>query len=142
MKATVKYNTLFVTSKFDIATLKKVKKFRPEALVLTKGEGKEKTPICAIMVSGKDDISKNSITFAHDSATGEKVAVLSREIPASAKTAAEIRDWMRDEFGLTIVNCEKIENQIDAAMTEIEADEAAMNAAISIEGDAAETVEQ
>lgn len=42
MKATVKYNNVFVTSAYDIETLKKVKKFRPEALVLYKGEGKEK----------------------------------------------------------------------------------------------------
>ena len=35
MKATVKYNNVFVTSAYDIETLKKVKKFRPEALVLS-----------------------------------------------------------------------------------------------------------
>ena len=52
MKATVKYNNVFVTSAYDIETLKKVKKFRPEALVLYKGEGKEKEPVCAIGVSG------------------------------------------------------------------------------------------
>ena len=52
MKATVKYNNDFVTSAYDIETLKKVKKFRPEALVLYKGEGKEKEPVCAIGVSG------------------------------------------------------------------------------------------
>lgn len=137
MKATVKFNTMFVTSKFDVATLKKVAKFRPEAMILYKGEGKDKTPICALMVSGKDDISKSGITFAHDSATGDKVAVLSREIPAAAKTPDEIREWMREEFGLTIVNCEKIEDQIDAAMGEINADESAMNAAIVIEDEAA-----
>ena len=38
MKATVKYNNVFVTSAYDIETLKKVKKFRPEALVLYKGD--------------------------------------------------------------------------------------------------------
>ena len=40
MKANVKINTLFVTSAYDVATLKKVEKFRPEALKLYDGEGK------------------------------------------------------------------------------------------------------
>ena len=45
MKATVKYNSLFITSAYDIETLKKVAKFRKEALTLYKGEGKDKTPV-------------------------------------------------------------------------------------------------
>lgn len=44
MKATVKFNSLFVASKFNVETLKKVTKFRPDALVLYKGEGKDKSP--------------------------------------------------------------------------------------------------
>ncbi len=63
MKATVKFNSLFVASKFNVETLKKVTKFRPDALVLYKGEGKDKTPVCAMMVDSKDDISKNGVVF-------------------------------------------------------------------------------
>ena len=136
MKATVKFNSLFVASKFNVETLKKVTKFRPDALVLYKGEGKDKTPVCAMMVDSKDDISKNGVVFANDSVTGEKVAVLSRPVPADLKTSEAIKAWVRDYLGLTIVNCEKIEAQIDAAMTEIAADEAAMNAAINIDDEA------
>lgn len=133
MKATVKFNSLFVASKFNVETLKKVTKFRPDALVLYKGEGKDKVPVCAMMVDSKDDISKNGVVFANDSVTGENVAVLSRPVPADLKTPDAIKAWVRDYLGLTIVNCEKIEAQIDAAMESIAADEAAMNAAINID---------
>ncbi len=74
--------------------------------------------------------------FANDSVTGEKVAVLSRPVPADLKTPDAIKAWVRDYLGLTIVNCEKIEAQIDAAMESIAADEAAMNAAITIDDEA------
>ena len=116
-----------------IFLIKKEKTLRPDALVLYKGEGKDKTPVCAMMVDSKDDISKNGVVFANDSVTGEKVAVLSRPVPADLKTPDAIKAWVRDYLGLTIVNCEKIEAQIDAAMESIAADEAAMNAAINID---------
>ena len=138
MKATVKYNNVFVTSAYDIETLKKVKKFRPEALVLYKGEGKEKEPVCAIGVSRNASANAMGVTFAKDSVTSPKVATMSIELPAGLTDATKINAWVRDILGLAIVNCNKIEDQIAAAMTEINADEAAMNAAITIEDDAAQ----
>lgn len=135
MKATVKYNNVFVTSAYDIETLKKVKKFRPEALVLYKGEGKEKEPICAIGVSGSASANNLGITFAKDSVTTPKVATMSIELPAGKTTPAEINEFVREKLGLAIVNGNKIEEQIAEAMTSIAADEAAMNAAITIENE-------
>lgn len=136
MKAIVKYNNLFITSAYDVATLKKVKKFRPDALTLYKGEGKEKEPVCAIMVSGSASANENGICFAKDSVTAPNVAAMSIELPADLKTTDAINEWVRDRLGLAIVNCTKIEEQIATAMTEINADEAAMTAAITIENDA------
>lgn len=136
MKAIVKYNNLFITSAYDIETLKKVKKFRPDALVLYKGEGKEKEPVCAIAVSGSTSANNNGICFAKDSITTPKVAAMSIELPADLKSVDAINEWVRDRLGLAIVNCTKIEEQIAEAMTSIAADEAAMNAAITIEDEA------
>lgn len=137
MKAIVKFNNLFITSKFNMATLKKVAKFRPEALNLTKGEGKEKTTVCVLSTGDKASYSPYGLVFAKDSVTAPNVATMAVELPSTLKTTDDINEWVRDKFGLSIVNCEKIEAQIDAAMTEITADEAAMNAAITIENEAA-----
>ena len=136
MKATVKYNNVFVTSAYDIETLKKVKKFRPEALVLYKGEGKEKEPVCAIGVSGSASANEMGVTFAKNSVTTPKVATMSIELPNGKTTGEEINEFVREKLGLAIVNCTKIEEQIAEAMSSIAADEAAMNAAITIENDA------
>ena len=136
MKAIVKFNNLFITSKFNMATLKKVAKFRPEALNLTKGEGKEKTTVCVLSTGDKASYSPYGLVFAKDSVTAPNVATMAVELPSTLKTTDDINEWVRDKFGLSIVNCEKIEAQIDAAMTEIDADEAAMNAAITIENEA------
>ena len=89
------------------------------------------------MVSKTASANSNGICFAKDSITAPKVATMSLELPADLKTADAINEWVRDRLGLAIVNCAKIEEQIAAAMGEINADEAAMNAAITIEGDEA-----
>lgn len=138
MKAIVKYNNLFITSTYNIETLQKVEKFRPDALVLYKGEGKEKEPICDIGVGKTAHANQMGVTFAKDSVTTPKVATMSIELPAGLTDTAKINAWVRDKLGLAIVNCNKIEDQIAAAMTEIAADEAAMNAAITIEDDDAQ----
>ena len=109
MKATVKYNNVFVTSAYDIETLKKVKKFRPEALVLYKGEGKEKEPVCAIGVSGSASANEMGVTFAKNSVTTPKVATMSIELPNGKTTVEEINEFVREKLGLAIVNCTKIE---------------------------------
>lgn len=116
MKATVKYNNVFVTSAYDIETLKKVKKFRPEALVLYKGEGKEKEPVCAIGVSGSASANEMGVTFAKNSVTTPKVATMSIELPNGKTTVEEINEFVREKLGLAIVNCTKIEEQIAEAM--------------------------
>ena len=138
MKANVTINTLFVTSAYDMATLNKVKKFRPEALNLYEGDEKKKTCTCSIGVGSQDDIGKYGICFAKDSVTGEKVAALSRPVPADLKSAQEIHEWVNEEYGLVIVKCKKIEEQVATALTEIDADVASMNEAITVDGETAD----
>ena len=80
----------------------------------------------------------STVAFAQDAVTGDKVAALSRPVPAGMKSEAEIKEWVRDMIGLTIVHGTKIEEQIAAAMESINADEAAMDAAITIDGERAD----
>lgn len=136
MKAIVKYNNLFITSEYDMATLKKVNKFRPEALVLYKGEDKDKTVACMMGIGDEGSASPFGIIFAKDSVTAPNVATVTIALDSKLKTTDDINAWVRDQLGLAIVNCTKIEAQIANAMTEIAADEAAMNSAIVIENDA------
>ena len=133
MKAIVNMNTLHVTSAYNMETLKKVAKFRPDALVLYKGEGKDKEPVCAICVGHSGSMSPNGVVFAQDNMIGERVALVSEQMPHVA-SADEAREYIRDRLGMLIVNGNKIEAQIEAALTEIAADEAAMNDAIVVEG--------
>lgn len=76
------------------------------------------------------------VTFAKNSVTTPKVATMSIELPNGKTTVEEINEFVREKLGLAIVNCTKIEEQIAEAMSSIAADEAAMNAAITIENDA------
>lgn len=141
MKATVKYNSLFITSAYDIKTLEKVAKFRPDALDLYKGEGKEKEVVCSIAVSKKASANDLGITFAKNSATAPYVATMSIDLPDDANTTEKINAFVRDKLGLAIVNCLKIEEQIATALTEIASDEAAMDAVITIENEPEHTAD-
>ena len=141
MKATVKYNNVFVTSAYDIETLKKVAKFRKEALTLYKGEGKDKTPVCSIGVSKSAAANNLGITFAKNSATEPKLATMSIDLPDDVNTTEKINAFVRDKLGLAIVNCLTIEEQIAAALTEIAGDEAAMDAVITIENEPEHTAD-
>ena len=87
MKATVKYNNVFVTSAYDIETLKKVKKFRPEALVLYKGEGKEKEPVCAIGVSGSNCSASSWLLTTSSSCPTARP-------PSRRSTSSFVRSWV------------------------------------------------
>lgn len=136
MKAIVKFNTLFLSSEYDTKTLEKVAKYRPDALQLVKGEGDDKEVVCAMGVSNYcEGAGVFGITFANDSVTEPHVAVTSVRIPPECTTAESINNWIREHLGMAIVNCNKIEDQIKTALVEIAADEATMNAAITIENE-------
>lgn len=142
MKAIVKFNTLFLSSEYDTKTLKKVAQYRPEALQLVKGNGEDKEIVCAM---GASDYHETAgvfgVTFVNDSVTEPHVAVVSVKIPPECNTTETINNWIRAHLGMAIVNCNKIEEQIKNALVEIAADEATMNAAITIENDAEPEVE-
>lgn len=133
MNAIVKYNALFIASKYNVATIEKVQKYYPDALVLYKGEGEEREPVCAIAVGDMASANEYGIVFANDSISEPRVAMMSVEVPATLESQDDIRAWYREKLGMTIVNCNKIEEQIATALTEINADENAMNSFINFD---------
>lgn len=130
MKAIIKYNALFIASEHDVATIEKVKKYYPEALTLYKGEGEEREPVCAIATGDFASANEYGVVFANDSISEPKVAMMGVEIPSELTSQDEVRAWVRDKFGMMLVNCNKIDQQITAALVEIRNDESAMNSFI------------
>lgn len=133
MKASVKSNILFITSKYSIDDLKKVAKYRPDALKLFEGEGDEKHTVAAICVGSKASVAPNGIVFAPVGGTTGK-AVVTMDLPVECDTDEKVRKHIHEKVGMSIINGTKIEAQVAAALTSINADFTAMDAAITIEG--------
>jgi len=133
MKASVKSNVLFITSEYSIDDLKKVAEYRPDALKLIEGEGDEKKTVAAIYVGVKSSVGKNGIVFAPVGGTTGK-AVVTMDLPVDCTTEPDIRKYINEKVGMTVVNGTKIEAQVAEALSGIDADFDKMNEAITIEG--------
>lgn len=133
MKASVKSNILFITSDYSIDDLKKVAKYRPDAMKLVEGEGDEKHTVAAICVGTKSSVAPNGIVFAPVGGTTGK-AVVTMELPTDCDSEDEVRNYIHEKVGMTVINGTKIEAQVADALASIDADFTAMDEAITIEG--------
>lgn len=132
MKATVKFNTVFITSKYSVEDIERVKKYRPKALVLLDDD---KNPVYSIGVTrGTESWKSYGIAFARNTVTGQKVACISVQLDGDMN-ADQIREQIRDAFGPALMYGDKIEAQMAEALDEISKDEASMNERISIDSD-------
>lgn len=132
MKASVKSNILFITSDYSIDDLKKVAKYRPDALKLVEGEGDDKHTVAAICVGTKASVAPNGIVFAPVGGTTGK-AVVTMDLPVDCDSEEKVRKHIHEKVGMAVVNGTKIEAQISEALTGIDADFETMDAAITIE---------
>lgn len=133
MKATVKFNTVFITSAYSIEQIERVKKYRPKALVLLDDD---KNLVYSIGVTrGTGSWTKYGIAFAGNTAIGQKVACISVQLNGDMNPD-QIREQIRDVFGAALMYGDKIETQMAKALDEISEDEASMDSRISIDSDA------
>lgn len=133
MKATVKFNTVFITSAYSIEDIERVKKYRPKALVLLDDD---KNPVYSIGTTCETGSwTKYGIAFAGNTVTGQKVACISVQLNGDMN-AEQIREQIRDVFGAALMYGDKIEAQMAKALDEIFDDEASMDSRISIDSDA------
>ena len=131
MKVVISQNVMSIVSDYSLTDLERVAKFRPEALKLYTGEGNNKELDFVVKVSDYEgSFGRNGLVFA-DEAVGTHKAVISENLPQGLNTSEDIKEYIRETLGLAIVKGTAVESQIAAAMDEISADEAAIDACIS-----------
>ena len=115
-----------VISDISLENIKVIEKFRPQALSLFEGEGKEKTVVFRIASGNTDCISNNGIVFTAKVDDG-------RAVVCTMLDAEKAKDLFAEKFGVAILNLRKLESQIPAVLEEIKAERDAVMAAIDVQ---------
>lgn len=121
---------LTVTSSVKFEDLKKVAKYRPDALTL-RSDDEKKTPIFKIVVSGDPmgKIDRNGAVFGSATASGLAViTVADPDMPADSKK------YVAEKIGVGALRLNKLEETLGAVIAEIDTECAAVEAAITVVG--------
>lgn len=131
MKVSVKHNMMFIVSDYSLDELKKVNRYRREAMSLYAADGAETFRVDVSPMT--PSASKYGVSFAHQGVDGK--AVFNCQISSDCKTAEDVREWIVEEYGMILQNLAMVEEKISNAMNEIAAAEAAVSNMIVVETD-------
>lgn len=123
-------NAVVVISSMKMEDLETIKKYRPNALTLYEGEGKEKEPVFKIGV-GKNYgvINKYGAEFGgttHDDAALATITMVVGE------EVEDIKGYVADNIGYPILQLNKLEATLQAVLDEIRAEKATIESNITI----------
>lgn len=127
-KITVAGNVFVVTSDFTLEDLKRVERFRPDALTLKDEEG---DPTFIVKAGCSGGIMSGAVIFAESTRDGRKAACVTCKLPEIPENK-DVRDVLADEIGGIITNLSKIEEALPAVLDEINAEHAAIAEAIDM----------
>lgn len=129
-EATVMGNACVITSSVDLADYELVKKYRPEALVLYKGEGSDKEPVYAVGLTKVSAGSMNSqgATFG-PTASAEGKATITLLIDPDED---DVKQMLEDKIGAGLLKLGQIEDSIAAIVEDIHAEQASVRERITV----------
>lgn len=118
-----------VESQFALDKIALLQKFRPKALSLFEGEGACKSEVFKVG-TGKGNGSINAFGASFGSGeTADNKAVITMMIPESV---TDPKKWAEDTIGVAILNLNKVEEQFEAALAEVEAEQKSVRENITV----------
>lgn len=118
-----------VESAHSLEDLKKVEKYRPDALHLYEGEGLNRRDVyCICSTKGNGTINSVGAEFGEVTTEGGK-ATITIPLPEGTK---DPKKWVEDNIGVAILKLNKIEAQYAPALAEVDEEQAAVRAAITV----------
>ena len=131
-KIIVAGQAVVVTSSISLEDLQKVEKYRPDALVLYKGEGAEKEPDFKIGLSdGAGRIGKYGIEFGAESNDEQKLASVTMIMP---EPADDVKEFISDAIGASVLKLSELEKIVPEVLEEIEKEREEISRVITIAG--------
>lgn len=123
-------SALVVTSTATPDELASLAKYRPDALVLTEGEGSEKREVFKVCTgNGAGSIGAFGAVFSSVTNNDGK-ATITMQIPADVK---DRKEWAEEHIGLAILKLANVEGQFADALASVAEEKALVSAAITAE---------
>lgn len=131
--ATIKVTggAVVITSAMTLEALRTIAKYRPKALTLMGGEdGKE--PVFAVNIAhgGAGSVNQYGASFSPETNDAGGKATITAIVTG---IAGDIKEAIADSFGATIINLNKLEATLPAALEEINAEKAAVLSNITVD---------
>ncbi len=123
-KLTIAGDAIVITSSRTLEEIKTLEKYKPEALVLKN----DKDEVCFKVGTGAGNINNYGVSFSEVSRTGDGKATLTM-------TLCDVTDavkFVSDNFGMALINLNKVEEQFDEALEEVTEQQAEILANITI----------
>ena len=130
-KITIVGDAIVITSSKTLEDIKALEKFRPRQLALYEtGEGNKKEELFKVSsTKGEGSINKYGASFGSVTHDEAKLATITMTIPQGVEDAVK---YAADKIGTAIIMLNKVEEQFDDAMAEIEEEKAAIRECITV----------
>lgn len=120
-------NSCTLESAYTTEQLKKIKKFRPNALQLKDAEKKNVEFMVDLGKNG--GVSPMGIVFDGTTHDGQSLACLTKMLPADV---SDVKEWVMDNIGAAILKLNKLESNLGGVLTEIDEEVTAVQSSISV----------
>lgn len=127
-RITIVGDAMVVTSTKTLEDIKTLEKFRPKALALFSEDGKEEI-FKVGTTTGEGSIGTYGASFGSASHDDKKLATITMSIPTGTDDA---KKYAEEKIGVAIINLNKVEEQFDAALAEVENEKAEVRANITV----------
>lgn len=127
-RITICGDSMVITSKATLEDIKKLAKYRPNALELKSEDGKD-VVFKVGATNGNGSINTYGASFGSASHDEKKLATITLPIPANVEDAEA---YAEEYVGVAIINLNKVESQFADAMVEIKEEIAAVRDSIEV----------
>ena len=122
-------DAMVLTSGVTFDDIKKVAKYRPEALILKGGKDNKEELFRIGVTTGKGSVNQYGVSFAKESRGEQGFAQLTIMLPDGAK---DVKEYVSDTYGRAILMLNKIEETFPAVISEINAEKAHIESTITV----------
>ena len=130
-RVTVLGEAVVITSALPLEAYRTIAKYRPKALTLMGEENGKPVPVFAVgITTGSGSINAVGASFGRESNDDAKLATVTMTFDGRA--CGDIKEHIADSLGAAIINLSKLEEQLPAVLSEIEAEKSAVMSQITV----------
>lgn len=123
-------NSCTLESAFTTEQLKKIKKYRPDSLIL---KDADKKPVFMVDLGSNGSVAPMGVVFDGTTHDGQELACLTKMLPQGV---VDVKSWVMENIGTAVLKLNKLEATLGAALTEIDTEVGQVEATISVIGGA------